>query len=120
MWKQGYKRVVGLDEAGRGCLAGQVVAAAVIMRQIPVVNFPRLEKLLERWQIQGIRDSKKLTVAKRENFYKILALNSNVEWGIGRVSEKVIDKINILEATKLAMEKAINNLERKVRIGSRG
>ncbi len=119
LWRNGYKMVVGLDEAGRGPLAGPVVASAVIVRQIPAVNFPILEKFLKHWQVQGIKDSKKLTAEKRENFYKVLADNPNVEWGIGKVSEKVIDRINILEATKLAMEKAINNLEKKVRIGLR-
>ena len=115
LWRKGYKMVVGLDEAGRGPLAGPVVASAVIVRQIPIVNSLRLKKLLQQWQVQGIKDSKKLTAAKREKFYEVLAVNPSVEWGIGRVSEKAIDKINILEATKLAMEKAISNLEKKIR-----
>lgn len=104
---------MGLDEAGRGPLAGPVVAAAVIVRQIPVVNFSGLKKLLQQWQIQGIRDSKKLTPEKRVALYRILIENPNIKWGIGRVSEKIIDKINILEATKLAMKKAVRNLEKK-------
>jgi len=116
LWRRGYKMIVGLDEAGRGPLAGPVVASAVIVRQFSGgASFtPGLKKLLKQWQIQGIKDSKKLTAVKREKFYKVLNLNPNVKWGIGRVSEKVIDKINILEATKLAMEKAVNNLEKKL------
>ncbi len=113
LWRAGHKRVIGLDEAGRGPLAGPVVAAAVIVRQIPVVNSSGLKKLLQQWQIQGIKDSKKLTPQKREEFYKMITKHPHIEWGIGRASEKVIDRINILEATKLAMERAVRNLERK-------
>jgi len=104
LWRRGYERVVGLDEVGRGPLAGPVVAAAVIIiknLKLKIKNLP-------------IRDSKKLSPKKREEFYKILTKNPNIEWGIGRVSERVIDKINILEATKLAMGKAINNLKSKI------
>ncbi|MBU4298708.1 ribonuclease HII [Patescibacteria group bacterium] len=61
-----------------------------------------------------LRDSKKLSPKAREKFYKILTTHPKIEWGIGRVSEKVIDKINILEATKLAMIKAIKNLGKKL------
>ncbi|MDP2864365.1 MAG: ribonuclease HII [bacterium] len=104
LWKKGYKKVVGLDEAGRGALCGPVVAAAVVIKS----SF--------KFQILGLeylKDSKKLTAKKREEFYKILTNHPQIKWGIGRVSEKVIDKINILEATKLAMIKAIKKLKRK-------
>ena len=102
LWKKGYKYVVGLDEAGRGPLAGPVVAAAVLIQNT-------------KYKIQDtkIRDSKKLTPKKREEFYKLIIKNPQIKWGIGKVSEKVIDKINILEATKLAMIRAIKKLERK-------
>ena len=89
----------GLDEAGRGPLAGPVVACAVVADRRSV--------------LPGIKDSKKLTPKKREEFYKILIRHPGIEWGIGRVSEKVIDKINILEATKLAMKKAVINLRNR-------
>ena len=118
LWRRGYKKVVGLDEAGRGPLAGPVVAAAVIVRQIPVVNSSGLKKLLQQWQIQEIRDSKKLTPEKRVALYRILIKNPNIKWGIGRVSEKVIDRINILEATKLAMKRAVRDLEKKSSVAS--
>jgi len=103
LWKKGYKVVVGLDEAGRGPLAGPVVAAAVSI--IPNSKF----------QIPKLKDSKKLTLKKREEFFKIITKTPNIKWGIGKVSEKVIDKINIFEATKLAMKRAIKSLERKLK-----
>jgi len=104
LWKKGFKRVACLDEAGRGPLAGPVTAAVVVIK--PGFKF----------QISGFRninDSKKLTPKKREILYKFLIKNPAIEWGIGKVSEKIIDKINILEATKLAMEKAIAKLKKK-------
>lgn len=102
LWKKGYKMVVGLDEAGRGPLAGPVTAAAVTVRQFQIPK-----------ELKRIRDSKKLTLKKREEIYQIITNHSQIDWGIGRVSEKVIDKINILEATKLAMKRAVKNLEKK-------
>lgn len=62
-----------------------------------------------------IKDSKKLTPKARNKLYKILTTCPAIEWGIGKVSEKVIDKINILEATKLAMKRAVWNLVKKLR-----
>jgi ribonuclease HII len=103
LWKKGFKVVVGLDEAGRGPLAGPVVAAAVSIIPNP------------KFKISKIRDSKKLTPQKREELYRWITQCPFVEWGIGKVSEKVIDRINIFEATKLAMKKAIFNLERKLK-----
>lgn len=99
LWKGGFKKIAGVDEAGRGPLAGPVIAAAVI------VNKKFFQKKL--------KDSKKITPQKREEIYQLLINNHNIEWGIGRVSEKIIDKINIFEATKLAMRKAIDDLRRK-------
>jgi len=109
LWKKGYKYVVGLDEAGRGPLSGPVVAAAVVINS----SFK-----FQVFGLEDLKDSKKLTPKKREEFYKILTNHSAIEWGIGKVSEKVIDKINILEATKLAMKRAIKNLEKKHRRAS--
>ena len=118
LWKKGFKRVTGLDESGRGPLAGPVVAAAVLIKPIRGIRGKFV-------QIREIKDSKKLSPKKREELYKILikrclpggrrvGWSPTIEWGIGRVSERVIDKINILEATKLAMKKAIKNLEKKL------
>lgn len=109
LWKKGYKRVACLDESGRGPLAGPVTAAAVTVRPAKLkIKNEKLKILLKE-----IKDSKKLSRKKREKFYKFLTNSNFIEWGIGRVSEKVIDKINILEATKLAMVKAIKKLKRK-------
>lgn len=99
-----HKIIVGLDEVGRGSLASSVTAAAVTVRQIP-----NLKSQIPK----NLKDSKKLTPKKREEIFKMLRNSSWVKWGIGRVSEKVIDKINILQATKLAMERAVNNLMSK-------
>ena len=104
LWKKGYQNVAGLDEVGRGPLSGPVVAAATTLTNFRKLNFRNL----------AVNDSKKLTPLKRKTLYKILTNNFCIEWGIGRVSEKVIDKINILEATKVAMKKAVKNLEKKL------
>lgn len=103
--RKGHNRVVGLDEVGRGSLAGPVMAAAVMIKLIRG-RFV---------QIRGIKDSKKLSPKKREELYKLIIKNPQIKWGIGRVSERVIDKINILEATKLAMERAVKKLEKKLK-----
>ncbi len=88
--------IAGCDEAGRGPLAGPVVAAAVILPK----NFYHPE----------IDDSKKLSLQKREELFKIIQ-NSAISFSFGIVSVEVIDKINILQATKLAMAEAINGLK---------
>jgi len=106
--KKGFKTVIGLDEAGRGPLAGPVVAAAVFVKNLEAA----------RKELKGIRDSKKISFQKREEFCKKIVNSSNVKWGIGRVSEKVIDRINILEATKLAMKRALKILDCKLRVAS--
>jgi len=109
LWKQGYKFVVGLDESGRGPLAGPVVAAAVfIVRQISTIDQSMVLK---------IRDSKKLSEKQRNFYYTNLVNHENIRWGVGIVSEKVIDKINILEATKLAMQKACAHILENVSMG---
>lgn len=108
LWKRGYKIVVGIDEAGRGPLAGSVIACALCFKhdRNPVSIETGFRGLV-------VKDSKQLSFKKREEIYEALKTNPNIEWGIGRVSEKVIDRINILEATKLAMKRAVKNLERK-------
>ncbi len=101
LWRNGSNFVAGLDEAGRGPLAGPVVAAAFIMRQNNVNYFKKIE----------INDSKKLSKQQREYFYGLLTSRNDIAFGVGIVSEKIIDNINILEATKLAMQKAIKDLK---------
>jgi len=105
-WKRGYKIVVGLDEAGRGPLAGPVIAAAVCTS----VNLKFKTKNLK---LENIKDSKKLSAIKREEWYKLLTRHSDIKWGVGIVSHRIIDRINIFQATKLAMMKAIEDLKRR-------
>ena len=93
------KHIIGIDEAGRGPLAGPVVAAAVS-------DSPK--------KIRGIKDSKLLSEKERERLY--VEIINNYKWGIGIVSPKRIDKVNILEATKEAMVKAVHNLEKKYKL----
>jgi len=107
LWKKGYKYVAGIDEAGRGPLAGPVVSGAVLILE---KDFKEIKK------IESVKDSKKLTEKKRGEVYLNLINNHKLKWGIGIVSEKVIDRINILEATKLSMIKAVKDLERKNKI----
>lgn len=104
LWKLGYKYVVGLDEAGRGPLAGPVVAAAVMADLRFMIK-----------DLRGVRDSKKLSERQREKLYQLIIKNKNIKYGIGECSEKIIDKINIKNAAELAMEKALYNLERKLK-----
>jgi ribonuclease HII len=107
LWKKGYKYIAGIDEAGRGPLAGPVSAGAVLILK---KDFKEVKK------IKSVKDSKKLNEKKRKEVYLNLIKTNKVKWGIGMVSEKTIDKINILQATKLAMIKAVKDLEKKSRI----
>ncbi len=100
--KRGYRVIVGIDEAGRGPLAGPVVASAVF---IDKKDFFLLRKN------KFIRDSKELTPGKRKEVFELLI--KRVKWGTGIVSEKTVDRINILQATRLAMKKAIKDFEKK-------
>lgn len=108
MRNQRKKKVAGLDEAGRGPLAGPVISAAT------VAETKKLRPLFKK-----VKDSKKLAPLKRKDIYRIVIRHPSIEWGIGRVSEKIIDKINILEATKLSMGRAIKNLEKKIKKGEK-
>lgn len=95
--QKGYRNIAGIDEVGRGPLAGPVVAACVI--------------LPEDFYLPGLTDSKKLSKQKREQFYEYIMRHAE-DVGIGFVSAKEIDELNILEATKKAMCLAIQNLKR--------
>lgn len=97
-FQQGYKIICGVDEAGRGPLAGPVCAAAVI--------------LPENMEIPGLTDSKKLTDKKRRELFPVIKEQA-IAYGIGLASEKEIDEINILQATFLAMRRALEQLDVK-------
>ena len=98
VYAEGYTVICGVDEAGRGPLAGPVCAAAVIL--------PRGH------QIPGLNDSKKLTDKKRRELFPLIKEQA-IAYGIGMASHEEIDEINILQATYLAMERAISQLEGK-------
>lgn len=97
-YARGVKVICGVDEAGRGPLAGPVCAAAVI--------------LPEHLEIPGLTDSKKLTDKKRRELFPIIKEQA-IAYGIGMASEKEIDEINILQATFLAMQRALDQLNVK-------
>jgi ribonuclease HII len=92
--------ICGVDEAGRGPLVGAVVAGAVVLDP----NNP----------IEGLKDSKKLTAARREYLYEQIMSKAKA-WGVGEASPAEIDEINILQATMLAMRRAIEDLT--IRLG---
>lgn len=101
-YNKGYKYIACIDEVGRGCLCGDVVACAIIMEKDS--------------DIEDIKDSKKLTAKKRDELY-LKILNESVAVGIGRVNSEVIDKINIKQATRLAMKEAVLDLHNRDREG---
>ena len=92
LWKNGINLIAGMDEVGRGSLIGPVVTACVI--------------LPKDFVLEGLTDSKKLSEKKREEFYDYI-MEHAISVGIGMMDEKVIDEVNIYEATKLAMYQAV-------------
>ena len=103
LWRSGVARVAGVDEAGRGPLAGPVVAAAAI--------------LPARWaetglpaELSGLNDSKQLTESQREKFFEFITTCGEIEFAIAEVTALVIDEINILQATHRAMNEALAQL----------
>lgn len=114
LWKQGYRFVACIDEVGRGPLAGPVVACAVCF--VPKLSRAKenLARLSFRLSFPHLRDSKKLSPKRRKEYYRFFLHHPNLEWGIGKVYPVVIDRINIYQATKLAMEKALMNLHHKL------
>lgn len=96
-YQKGYTYIGGIDEAGRGPLAGPVVAAVVVFKP--------------GTKIEGINDSKKLSEAKRDELFDIIKEQA-LDYGIGIVQKDEIDEYNILNATYMAMKKAINCLKK--------
>jgi ribonuclease HII len=95
LWEQGIRAIAGVDEVGRGCLFGDVVAAAVILP-------PGLV-------IEGVNDSKKLSEKKRDACYERIVAEA-VAWSVARVDAAEIDRINIKQASRLAMRLAVEGL----------
>lgn len=106
-WSQGCQTLAGVDEAGRGPLAGPVVAATVSM--------PR--ELIEAEvtvRFAGLTDSKQLSAARRAHFYAVLTQSRSIAWAVGLADVGEIDALNILRATHLAMARAVQALGRSV------
>lgn len=97
--EKGLKAIAGIDEAGRGPLAGPVVVACCLM--------PRNS------MIEGVNDSKKISEKKREMLYEQIT-NEAISYGIGIINQKEIDEINILQATKKGLTEAIKDMENKL------
>lgn len=95
LWQEGYRWIAGVDEAGRGCLAGPVVAAAVV--------------LAPETRIDGLDDSKKLTAAARDDLFDRIEAEA-LAVGVGQCSPAEIDARNILQASLEAMRRAVQNL----------
>ncbi|HWQ71550.1 MAG TPA: ribonuclease HII [Desulfitobacteriaceae bacterium] len=96
LWSKGFLMLAGLDEAGRGPLAGPVVAAACI--------------LPARFTLPGLNDSKKISESKREKLYSEIKLQA-LDYSLGSAEPAEIDALNILEATRLAMKRALQGLK---------
>ena len=96
LWSKGIELIAGIDEVGRGCLFGDVVAASVILKP--------------NAKIDGIDDSKKLTPKKREELFKVIEKNA-IAIGIGRIDAQEIDEINIKQASRLAMKNAVQSMK---------
>jgi ribonuclease HII len=103
LWRKNLTRVAGVDEAGRGPLAGPVVAAAAILP-------PRWNESGLPAELTGLNDSKQLTETQREKFFAFLTSCGEVEFAIAQVEATQIDEINILQATHRAMNEALAKL----------
>ncbi len=101
LYEKGNNYICGIDEAGRGPLAGPVVVAAVIMPKDSM--------------IEGVNDSKKVSEKKREKLYEEIT-SSAIAWGVGIIDQKEIDNINILNATKKGLTVALKSLDVKPNI----
>jgi ribonuclease HII len=95
---EGFKRIAGVDEAGRGPLAGPVVAAAVILDPLRLA------------ELKGLDDSKKVSPARRERLYEKI-IEVALAFGLGQASEGEVDELNVLQAALLAMRRALSKLQ---------
>lgn len=103
-WSQNpTKQLAGVDEAGRGCLAGPVVAGAVSIPSEKILS-------LVQGDLAQVNDSKQLTEKQREKFFEIITHHPDIQWASGQASPEEIDQINILRASHLAMRRALEAL----------
>lgn len=102
--RRGYTIIVGVDEVGRGPLAGPVTVGAVAVVRVSGKGL----------RLVGLADSKKLTPAKREEFFATVSQDSRIVWAVSSVYPKVIDRINIYEAVRVASKRSVLSLERKM------
>lgn len=114
-FKKGFRTIFGVDEAGRGPLAGPVVASAVFINLNLLKRKPELNSNFQNLLSQ-INDSKKITPKKREKIFKLIKKCPIIKYAFCSVSEKIIDKINIEKATFLAMKKSIEKLKNELKI----
>jgi ribonuclease HII len=103
LWERGVVRVAGVDEAGRGPLAGPVIAAAIVLK-------PEFAREAIEGCLAGLTDSKQLTPTARDGFHAVLTESALVSIGIGQANAAEIDQVNILAATHLAMARAVGSL----------
>lgn len=94
LWNEGFRFIGGIDEAGRGCWAGPVVAAVVILPK-------------DHEQISGITDSKLISEKKRNELYELIT-SFALDFGVGIISHRIVDQVGILNATKLAAKEAVS------------
>jgi len=111
LWRKGYKFVAGVDEVGRGCFAGPVVAGAVVFAPNSKFQFPISSSENKIW----INDSKKLTPRQRESASEWIKQNA-MAWGIGEAPASLINRIGMGKATKVAFRRAISSCRSKSRI----
>lgn len=97
--KNENEKIIGVDEAGRGPLAGPVFAAAAYIHKEEVF-------------LKEVKDSKKISEKKRERIFDQIVTSSNILISVAKIEPKIIDEINILEATKLAMKKAVEGIKK--------
>ena len=105
LWQKGLNHVAGVDEAGRGPLAGPVVAAAVVLPN----RWAESGSFDER--LRDLNDSKLLTARQREGFFAIITSHPEIRYAVARVDVETIDRVNILQATHRAMNDALAQLQ---------
>ena len=101
LYSEGIEYIGGVDEVGRGPIVGNVVTACCV--------------LPKDFKLDGLTDSKKLSEKKREIFYDYI-INNCIAYGIGRCTPEEIEKYNILEATKIAMKRAIDEVKKQIKL----